>query len=172
MNKEEAASVLQFLLPSLEREHAVTAKVLAAVPEHQSNYKPDPNSMSAMELVWHIAATEQFFMEGATRGEFPPLAERPATVSTPQQVVDWYKAQFAANLERVKQMSGDDLVREVMFHGKFPLSGLFLIQLMISHSVHHRGQLSVYLRPMGARVPSIYGSSGDDERLRAGEATA
>ncbi len=125
MNKEEASCVLQFLLPSLQREHAVTAKVLAAIPDHQGDYKPDPNSMSAMELVWHIAATEQFFMEGATRGEFRPPAQRPEALSTPQQVVDWYRTQFAANLERVKQMFGNDLVREVMFHGKFPLSGLF-----------------------------------------------
>jgi uncharacterized damage-inducible protein DinB len=63
-------------------------------------------------------------------------------------------------------MTAADAARLVTFH-HFELPAVALLQLMVSHSIHHRGQLSAYLRPMGALVPSIYGSSADAELLAA-----
>jgi len=52
------------------------------------------------------------------------------------------------------------------------MPSVFFLTLAISHSAHHRGQLSVYLRPMGAKVPSIYGESYDDAQTRLAAAPA
>lgn len=172
MQPDQALTVLHFLLPTIEREHATTVRVLSAVPADRGDYKPDPKCYGALDLAWHIASSEQYFMTGAAAGEFPKGITRPESAKTPAAIVDWYKEQFANNLARVKQMSGADLVRVVNFHDKFQFPAIAFLQLMMNHSIHHRGQLSAYLRPMGARVPSIYGPSGDEDILTASEATA
>ncbi len=171
MQPDQATVVLNFLLPTVEREHATTAKVLAAVPADGKDYCPDARSMKALDLAWHLASSEQYFMTGVVEGEFPSGLDRPESAHTPEGIVAWYKEQSAANHSRLKAMSGDDLVRIVSFHGKWPMPALGFLQLMLQHSAHHRGQLSSYLRPMGAKVPSIYGPSGDEDPFAA-EATA
>jgi uncharacterized damage-inducible protein DinB len=167
MQPDQASVVLQFLIPTIEREHAITAKVLAVVPAECSDYAPDPKCTKALDLVWHIAASEQYFMTGATQGEFPKGMDRPESIKTPADIVAWYEEQSAANHARLKKMSGDDLARTVQFHGIFNLPAVAYLQLMLTHSAHHRGQLSAYLRPMGAKVPSIYGPSGDEDPFAA-----
>jgi uncharacterized damage-inducible protein DinB len=172
MNADQASAILNFLVPTLEREHTTTLRVLSAVPADKTSYTPDPKSMSAFELMWHIASSEAFFMSGASAGAFEKPAERPAEVSTPSDVVNWYKVQFASSLDQVRRMSGEDLIRIVNFFEVFTQPAISFLQLAINHTVHHRGQLSVYLRPMGAKVPGIYGPSADEGMGGAGEATA
>jgi len=58
------------------------------------------------------------------------------------------------------------LVKAVDFRGLFQLPAVAFIQLSLNHSIHHRGQLSMYLRPMGAKVPAIYGESYDTAQAR------
>ena len=137
-------------------------EVLAAVPADKSGYTPDARSKTAFELVWHIASSEMFFLNGAISGAFSGGGERPESMDTPAAVVEWYNGEFSGTLARLKQMSGDDLARVVDFHGMFQVPAVAYVQLMINHSVHHRGQLSAYLRPMGGLVPSIYGGSADE----------
>ena len=84
-------------------------------------------------------------------------------MKTPADIVAWYEAQSAANHARLKALSGEDLTRTVMFHGGVGMPAIAFLQLMLTHSAHHRGQLSAYLRPMGAKVPSIYGPSADED---------
>ncbi|MBZ5651977.1 MAG: DinB family protein, partial [Acidobacteriia bacterium] len=73
---------------------------------------------------------------------------------------------FAANLQKLEGLSGEPLVRMIDFRGMFQLPAVGFIQLALNHTIHHRGQLSVYLRPMGAKVPSIYGESYDATQAR------
>jgi uncharacterized damage-inducible protein DinB len=167
MQPDQATAIFQFLLGSLDREHATTAKVLAAVPDSGAAYTPDPKSMTALDLAFHIAGAELFFMNGVINGQFASGGGRPDTVKTPSDVVAFYNQQFPAVYEKFKQLSGEDLARDIDFHGVMKAPGIAYVQLMISHSVHHRGQLSAYLRPMGAKVPSIYGNSADDEVAKA-----
>ena len=66
-------------------------------------------------------------------------------------------------LAKVRALSGDHLAKVVtVWGGAYTLPCVTFVNFAIKHSVHHRGQLSAYLRPMGAKVPSIYGPSGDD----------
>lgn len=162
MQPDQSNTILQFLVGSAEREHSTTVRVLSAIPADKSDYTPDPRSKTALDLAWHIASSEQFFMSGVINGEFPKgSVERPESVRMPEDIVAWYREQFAANIAKVKAVSPADSARIVNFFDLFQMPAVGFLQLMINHSVHHRGQLSAYLRPMGAKVPSIYGPSGD-----------
>jgi len=86
----------------------------------------------------------------------------PESIKTPQDVVTWYDENFAKAAASLSALKGDDLNRVIDFRGVFNFPAIVYIGLMNSHSIHHRGQLSAYLRPMGGKVPRIYGGSGDD----------
>ena len=73
---------------------------------------------------------------------------------------------FAKDIDRLKQMTGDQLVRIIDFRGMLQFPAVVYVQIGLNHSIHHRGQLSMYLRPMGAKVPSIYGESYDAREAR------
>jgi len=90
----------------------------------------------------------------------------PDTVKTPAEVAAWYSENFARNFEKLAQLKGDHLVKVADFRGLFKLPAVAFLQVGMNHSIHHRGQLSSYLRCMGAKVPSIYGESFDDAQAR------
>jgi uncharacterized damage-inducible protein DinB len=164
MTPEQATFLLNDIyLPQIRHEHTTTRRVIQAVPADQGAFKPDPKSMGALELAWHIASAEPFFMNGIVQGKFTPDgSSMPESIKTPADVVKWYDENFAAAVAQLAQVKGEDLVRPIDFFGMFNLAGIEYAGLMCSHAIHHRGQLSSYLRPMGAKVPQIYGPSGDE----------
>ena len=165
MRPDQGTTVLKFLLPVLENEIETTRKVLAAVPADKGDYRPDDRSMSALELCWHIAGAEAFFATAITTGAFPTPGKMPETIKTSQDVVAWYDGVVKSNLPKFKTLTGEQCVKVLDSPiGALPLISFF--NLMINHTVHHRGQLSAYLRPMGAKVPSIYGHSRDDKEAQ------
>lgn len=162
MKSESAGAVLEFLIPAVEQEAALTRKVLLAVPPDKAHFRSDDKAMSALELCWHIAATETFFITAVTTGAFAPYMNMPENIKTPHDVVAWFDKQVASNVAKLKAMTGEQAAK--MVESPFgPQPAIVFLNLSINHSSHHRGQLSTYLRPMGAKVPSIYGTSRDDE---------
>ena len=154
-------------LPSLRAEHPVTKKVIAAIPAEKADYRPDSILRSAIDLAWHIVASEVRFLKAAASGAFDfGGGTRPESVRTPADVVEWYSERFAKDVDRLTQTSSDQLVKVIDFRGLFQWPAVLFVQLGLSHSIHHRGQLSTYLRPMGAKVPSIYGESYDAREAR------
>lgn len=154
-------------LPSLKAEHPVTKRVIAAIPVGQVDYRPDAIAKSAIDLAWHIVTAENRFLEGVASGafDFTP-SPRPDTIRTPDDVNRWYSERFAASVERLRGLSGEQLIRRIDFRGLFQFPAVVYVQLAVNHSIHHRGQLSMYLRPAGAKVPSIYGESYDAREAR------
>jgi uncharacterized damage-inducible protein DinB len=163
MTPEQATFLLrEVYLPQIHNEHKTTRRVIEAIPADKGDYKPDEKSMGSMELARHIASSEVFFMLGAAHGEFKrENAAIPDSVKTPHQVSAWYEEHAGKASAALGAASGADLVKVVHF-AVFDLPAITYIGLMLSHSAHHRGQLSAYLRPMGAKVPRIYGGSADD----------
>ena len=162
MKTESAAAILEFLIPVVEQEAALTRKVLLAVPADKAHHKPHDKAMTALELCWHIPATETFFITAVTTGAFAPYMSIPENIKTPHDVVAWFDKQVASNVAKLKAMTGEQAAKMVESpFGAVP--AITFLNLSINHSSHHRGQLSTYLRPMGAKVPSIYGTSRDDE---------
>ena len=160
------------LLGTMKNESRTTKKVLEAVPSDKADYRPDPVSKSANELVRHIAAAEIRFLLTAINAEFNAASVLPDTVKTPAEVAAWYGENFASNFAQLAQLKGDHLIKPTDFRGMFKLPAVAFLQLGMSHTIHHRGQLTSYLRSMGAKVPSIYGESYDDAQARKTAAQA
>lgn len=168
MTPDQATFILNAIaLPSLKAEHPVTKTVIAAIPADKADYRPDTVLRSAIDLAWHIVAAESRFLTAVASGAFDfSGGTRPESIRTPGEVVDWYAERFAKDVERLKQMSGEDLVKIIDFRGILKFPAVIYLQVGLNHSIHHRGQLSTYLRPMGAKVPSIYGESYDAREAR------
>jgi uncharacterized damage-inducible protein DinB len=163
LTADQAAFLLhQVGLPALRFEHPLTCAVIAAIPPGQTDFRPHADSRRALDLAWHIVGAEIKYLEATAAGVFPhDLKPMPETMRTGEDVLAWYQARFGPAIERLEKTSGDDLLRVVDFYGLRSFPAITLIQIILNHTVHHRGQLSTYLRPMGARVPSIYGPSYD-----------
>jgi uncharacterized damage-inducible protein DinB len=168
LTPEQAVFLLhEIYMPVLKAEHRMTRAVLEAVPVVKPDYRPDPNAKSALELVRHIAAAENRFLETTINGEFSTApAAFPESAKTPADFAVWYTERFEKNCEALTKLSGEQLVKMVDFRGMFQRPAVTFLQLGMNHSIHHRGQLSTYLRPMGGKVPAIYGESYDSEQAK------
>ena len=78
------------------------------------------------------------------------------------QLRDQYDKGFVELVARLKALSDEQLMRRIPFFGVLDVPAVSYLLWMLVHTVHHRGQLSTYLRAMGAKVPSIYGGSADE----------
>jgi uncharacterized damage-inducible protein DinB len=139
-------------------ESQTTRKVLARIPEG-SDYKPDSKSRTAQEIAWQIVCEEKMIIEALENGKAewapPPM---PATM---QEVVETYDTQSADIAARWGALPGARWDGTLEFFGSqrpaSPMAWSFLFDI-----VHHRGQITTYLRPMGSTVPQIYGPSADE----------
>jgi|SRR5581483_7625151 len=154
-------------IPALRNEHRITKSVIAAIPLDKGDYRPDEVSKSALELAWHITATEMRFMDAVAAGafDFTPRP-RPEEIRNSQQLLDWYTADFQQHIEVQEKLSTEQVLKIVDFRGMFQLPAVQYLGFVTHHTIHHRGQLSMYLRPMGAKVPAIYGESYDSAQAR------
>ncbi len=163
MTSEQAVFLLkEIYLPQIEIEHAKTRRVIEAVPAAQVGWKPDAKSMGALELAWHIVSAECMFLNAVANGKFDSEGGCRESIKTPADVLRWDEENFPKAVERLRQAKAADLMKDLDFHGKFTLPAVSYAAIGVNHSIHHRGQLSVYLRPMGSKVPGIYGPSADE----------
>jgi len=162
ISPEQASFLLQYALPTIKNEHGVTRSVIESIPLSHTDYRPDPNSKTAMELAWHIAAAEHRFYNGIINGvfDFSPI-HQPDNVQTAAQIGNWYGESFAVNFDKFPHLTGEQLAKPVDFRGLFLLPAVAFFNFSLNHTIHHRGQLSTYLRAMGGKCPSIYGESYD-----------
>ena len=167
LTPDQARFILDWTLPVLKNEHQTTKRVIEAIPVDKGDYRPDTVCKTALELAWHIVAAEKRFLGGISAGafDFNPMP-RPELIKNSAGIVTWFDESFAANLQKLEAVGGEQLTRMIDFRGMFQLPAVSFLQLAISHTVHHRGQLSMYLRPMGAKVPAIYGESYDTAQGR------
>ena len=168
LTPDQATLILKTVgLPALKAEHPVTNAVIAAIPPDKADYRPDPITRSAIDLAWHIVAAEDRFLKAVAEGKFDLTPRnRPVDSRTGADVNRWHDQQAARNLERLQSLSGDQLVKVIDFRGMFQFPAVVFVTIALNHTIHHRGQLSMYLRPMGAKVPSIYGESYDARMAR------
>ncbi len=168
LQPDQAEFLLQgTYLPGLKNEHHLTQKVIEAIPLDKGDYRPDEISKSALELAWHIAATEMRFMDAVASGAFDLSPNpRPDSIRNSADLGRWYADNFEARFEALTKLSREQLLKIVDFRGIFQLPVVMYLNFVLHHSIHHRGQLSMYLRPMGAKVPAIYGESYDSAQAR------
>jgi uncharacterized damage-inducible protein DinB len=164
MQPDQAKFLLGIFLPQIQQESKNTRKVIEAIPADKSDYRPDPKAKTAMELAWHLASSEAWFLDSIAQGEFQPggSGAMPAEIKNPSSLATWYDKHVAAGVDRVSKLTPEQLAKPLSFFGVFNDPAVQYLNFAINHSVHHRGQLSTYLRPMGSKVPSIYGGSADE----------
>jgi len=140
------------------KESQTTRKVLSRIPD-DSDYRPDPKSRTAQEIAWQIVCEEKMLIDALESGkaEWSP-APMPAAM---KDVLAAYERQSDEIAERWSALPADRWNGALEFFGKerpaSPMAWSFLFDI-----VHHRGQITTYLRPMGSKVPQIYGPSADE----------
>lgn len=141
-----------------EHETKTTSTVLGRIPEG-SDYRPDPKSRTAREIAWQIACEEEMLIAALETGT---MTWAPAPMpGTMKALCDTYDRQGADIVRRLASLPAERWTADLEFFGSrrpaAPMAWGFLFDI-----VHHRGQITTYLRPMGATVPQIYGPSGDE----------
>jgi uncharacterized damage-inducible protein DinB len=162
LTPEMATAALHMALTSIKREHGTTKSVLAAIPPTGGDYKPEAAARTALEIAWHIVASEHRFFSSVTKGVFDITPNpKPDSLKTGGDIANYYDEVLLKDHSALTELSGDHLAKEMDFRGMFQMPAVFFLDLGLRHSIHHRGQLSVYLRPAGGKVPAIYGESYD-----------
>ena len=155
---------VQAFLTEWEREFAATARVMGSLPPTALGWRPHPKSMAAGELAWHLVSAERaavgFYLAGRMLREAGP--ETPASL---QGMIQAYALQHQDLSDKVRKAPAEAWTRTFPFSDGQTVTGAWVLERMIlRHAVHHRGQLTVYLRLLGAKVPAVYGPTADDAK--------
>jgi uncharacterized damage-inducible protein DinB len=148
-----------------EQEHATTMRTLREYPAGKEDFRPAAKSRTGRELVWIFLAEEKV-IEGAITGNLPFGAPPPPPPVTIAELTRMYETGHRELVAKVQAMPESRLGATMKFPvgpgqmGDARVGQVFWMMLM--DHIHHRGQLSVYLRILGARVPSIYGPTADE----------
>jgi len=166
-------SIAEAVLAEFDHETATTRVLLERVPEHKAGWKPHEKSMSLGELAIHIATIAQWAQVALTKPEFdsnPPdgtAYPRPSFESVAQMLKTYDEGVAAARATLAAASDGEFMVPWTLKNGgqkmfSMPRVGVFR-SFILNHTVHHRGQLSVYLRMCDVPLPGIYGPTADTE---------
>jgi len=157
---DEKALFLKFW----KKEAPAMRKVISRIPQERSDYRADPKARNAREIAWLIVQEEIVLGEGIEKGVLEWVeAPTPATVTEILNTYDRYHDDLTRRLEDVDTSRWEQSVplmfggQEVMKATGYENAWGFLLDM-----IHHRGQLSTYLRPMGSTVPPIYGPTADE----------
>ncbi len=147
-----------------KHEAIATRKVVSRIPEDQSDYRPHPQSRTARELAWLIVREEILLVEGLENGVIDWCeGDDPASI---EEILGIYDAQHDKTLKRLELLDNGNWEQEIGFEVAEQeyrrASGYEYAWEFLFDQIHHRGQLSTYLRPMGAKVPAIIGQSADE----------
>lgn len=140
------------------KESQTTSTVLARIPDG-ATYKPDPKSRTAQEIAWQIVCEETMLIDALESGtaSWSP----PPTPASMKEVLAVYNERAVRIAERLNALPAERWAGQLDFFGKSrpaaPMAWSFLFDI-----VHHRGQITTYLRPMGSTVPQVYGPSADE----------
>jgi uncharacterized damage-inducible protein DinB len=166
MNPEQAKLLVDYFATLWEGELPATTKVLRNVPDQRRDYRPDDKSRSAWELATHLALGDLWFIQSIIDGNFKFDAEaekqQAARFQSADDVAAFYQREIPAKLNELRALPADRLTKVVDFFGMMQQPGVTYLGFANNHSIHHRGQLSSYLRACGSKVPAIYGASADE----------
>lgn len=155
----------EFFIRCWAQEYPTFVRVFKAVPANKLDYRPHPRSRSAAELVWLQVLEKRCWFELLETGKINWKVS-PPTMSL-EEMIEAYEKAHAELAPRLKKLDDETWENK---RTQFVMDGRVYFETTLGHmfwiglfdAIHHRGQLSVYLRPMGGKVPSIYGPSADD----------
>ena len=160
-------TIADSFLPEFDSEMASTRKILSRVPAEKWDWKPHAKSRSLGELATHVAELPRWGMR--MKGEsFQVGSEKPPSLRSADELVARLDQNAAAAKESIAGMSESDLDGE--FRVLKPDGAVFFAlprravprRVLLNHLIHHRGQLTVYLRLLDVPLPTIYGPTADE----------
>ncbi|HEU4521707.1 MAG TPA: DinB family protein [Thermoanaerobaculia bacterium] len=160
----ETAPVAQFL-KTYQREHATTLKLLRAFPADKMDFRPSERSNTAHKLAWTFVAEETMMLK-AIRNEPVFGTGQIKLPETWDGIIEAFEKQHADVVRELEARQSETLTNKVGFFigpkqpGEFP--AMDFLWMLLCDQIHHRGQLSVYIRMVGGKLPSIYGPTADE----------
>src|SRR5215470_4474067 len=142
-----------------ERESQKTVETLKMLPTGQYDFRPDASGRSLGELAWHLAELDAYVSFGVASGSLSAEA-KPANIKRPltiEALAPGYRQIHEEAKERLRALTALDLDKEMQFFGSTLTVNSLLWDVMLLHSIHHRGQLSLLIRLAGGVVPQIFG---------------
>ncbi len=161
--------IAQALMPEMQHEYANTRKMLESVPFEAADWKPHDKSMTLKRLAVHIATLPQWVNIILSTKELDITSSpfSPPAITGNEALMQWFNTTSKASLTALETASDEALRASwILKRGEliiFTLPRIAAIRFLVAnHSVHHRGQLSVYLRLLNIKVPGMYGPSADE----------
>lgn len=162
-------SIGEPLAAELEQEAKTTRRLLERVPEASFEWKPHEKSMSLGQLAGHVAELPTLIVPALTEDEFDFAVAgwKPFRPQSTAELIEQHDANIKAAAEALRgqadERMGDKWRLKSGDHVLFEMPRAMVVRFVgLNHVVHHRGQLSVYLRLLGVSLPSIYGPSADE----------
>lgn len=163
-------SLSEPMVDELRREAATTRKMLERVPEDKMSWRPHEKSMTLGRLAGHLAELPSLVASVVTRDEvdFAAGNYQPFEASNTAELLEKFDQNVAGAAEALKGQEDEHLLKP----WRLKRNGQVLLELPrvavlrtmgLSHVIHHRGQLSVYLRLLDVPLPSVYGPTADEE---------
>jgi len=165
-------SISKMLLPEFDHEMATTRKVLERIPDDKFGWKPHEKSMSMSVLASHVAEMHGWTVPTVKDAEldFAKFDYKPFEPKTTEDLVQHFEKNYNSAIEAL-QGASDEIWSEPwsLKNGDvtyFTMPKIAVMRSMVlNHIVHHRGQLSVYLRENNIPVPAMYGPSADEGQM-------
>ncbi|HEY6192342.1 MAG TPA: DinB family protein [Bacteroidota bacterium] len=148
-----------------KREFATTLKILKQLPADKADFKPDAEKTKSAKDLATMFIGELGIADGVVNGKVIFGGGMPKFSSYPE-LLNTFEKTFNSVIPKIEAMSESDWNSKIAAPvgpkqmGEVRRADMFW--LMLNDSIHHRGQFSIYLRMVGAKVPSIYGPSGDE----------
>lgn len=160
-------AMVDAIVMELEQEACTTRRVLERVPEDKFAWKPHPKSFTLGQLSMHIAGAQKVLAEMAAKDVHEIAMVPPQEPSSRKQLLQTMDDSTACAKQTLKKLDDARLpaIWTLTRNGEAILSiprAAFIRSILMNHIIHHRGQLSVYLRLLDVPVPSIYGPSADE----------
>lgn len=160
------------LIGELQQEAATTRKCLERIPAETFGYKPHEKSMTMGRLAMHVAEMTSWATETVTKTEldFAGMDYTPREPQSTEELVEYFDKILGEAIEALKNTSDEAMMEDwTLRNGEtvyFTMPRIQVLRGMVfNHIVHHRGQLSVYMRLNDIPVPGIYGPSADEPTM-------
>jgi uncharacterized damage-inducible protein DinB len=163
-------SSIEHIISEIKEEAVATRKMLERIPDSKITWKPHEKSMTIGRLGMHIAELHSWAVRCIQSEEynFDPAGFKPRMPESHAEIVTEFENNLAKVLDVLPAATEDMLAKQWRFRvGDFVVFDKprrDVIRGGINHIIHHRGQLSVYLRLLGVPLPNIYGPTADDKK--------
>jgi len=163
-------SIGKTFLQELVLESEVTRRYLAAVPFEKAHFKPAEKSETLGRLAIHLAEITAWWTSCVRNQKLDFIDFKPMELNSTDELLDYFDSLLAEAKEALNYVTDDEFIKEwSMTYGddilftlpKYQVARIFCM----NHLVHHRAQLSVYLRILDIPVPAVYGPSADDDMV-------